>query len=177
MPSRIIVSAEFVQAQHSGVRGQLHIPLFADWIWKPRGATINITAHSLAAPTNPKVGFTWQLSEEIGATIRGGWGTSFRFANAGEYSEVASNAVGDFTYPLQSAPSRSHADPAGLRPPAHWQPSSSLPVSGANSTPGGISWGGAPHPPIRSFTALSTGLVTSREGGDQLAPETSTTGA
>src|ERR1051326_2495987 len=30
--------------------------------------------------SNPKLAFTWLLSEDAGATIRGSWGTSFRFA-------------------------------------------------------------------------------------------------
>jgi len=54
--------------------------------------------------SNPKVGFTWQLSEDLGATIRGGWGTSFRFANAGEYSVVASDALADFNLPSSTSP-------------------------------------------------------------------------
>src|SRR5262249_2638462 len=38
--------------------------------------------------SNPKLAFTWLVDDMVGATIRGSWGTSFRFANAGEYSTV-----------------------------------------------------------------------------------------
>src|SRR4029079_2795997 len=33
--------------------------------------------------SNPKVAFTWVIDDQIGATVRGSWGSSFRFANAG----------------------------------------------------------------------------------------------
>ncbi len=41
--------------------------------------------------SNPKIAFTWLMDEMTGATVRGSWGTSFRFANAGEYSAVLSD--------------------------------------------------------------------------------------
>ena len=48
--------------------------------------------------SNPKLAFTWLVDELVGATIRGSWGTSFRFANAGEYSVVLSDSITDFGF-------------------------------------------------------------------------------
>src|SRR6266404_92446 len=69
------------------------LDLEASWRHDQYHGTLN------GATSNPKLGFTWELSEEIGATIRGSWGTSFRFANAGEYSTVLSASVQDYALP------------------------------------------------------------------------------
>ncbi len=62
---------------------------------------------TLAGSTsNPKVAFTWLVDEMVGATIRGSWGTSFRFANAGEYSTIASDPAGAEGLPGDAAVAR-----------------------------------------------------------------------
>src|SRR5215469_7977687 len=39
---------------------------------------------------NPKLAFTWLVDETAGVTVRGSWGSSFRFANEGEFSNILS---------------------------------------------------------------------------------------
>jgi hypothetical protein len=119
------------------------------------------------------VAFTWGLSDDLGATIRGSWGTSFRFANAGEYSVVLSDANGSFNFPSQQA---LQLNCAGGKP-FPGSVSADLIAAGfaCGSTPGGESWAGGPHPELRSFNSglAGTGPLTFREGGTALAPETS----
>ena len=43
--------------------------------------------------SNPKLGFNWMPSEELGLTIRGGWGTSFRAPSYGELSLLTNTAI------------------------------------------------------------------------------------
>ena len=43
--------------------------------------------------SNPKVAFNWMVSEDLGLTVRGTWGTSFRAPNFGETSPLANNNV------------------------------------------------------------------------------------
>ena len=83
---------------------QLDIPVFGDNFNFPLVRKLDFEASwrhdQYTSPTarlagrhtsNPKVAFTWLVDEMVGATVRGQWGTSFRFANAGEYSTVASD--------------------------------------------------------------------------------------
>jgi iron complex outermembrane receptor protein len=121
--------------------------------------------------SNPKVAFTWELSQELGATVRGSWGTSFRFANAGEYSTVLSDANDSFNLPSQGA---LHITCTGGAPIAGSAGAALFAAGfGCNSTPAGISWGGGPHPELRSYINASTNQLASREGGTALAPEKS----
>ena len=121
--------------------------------------------------SNPKVAFTWVLDEMIGATVRGSWGTSFRFANAGEYSTVLSDANDSFNLPSQGA---LHVTCTGGAPtPGSAGAALFAAGFGCNSTPAGVSWGGGPHPELRGYTDGTTGLPASREGGLALAPEKS----
>src|SRR6185437_12835522 len=89
---------------------QIDIPIFGDNLNIPlvrkldlegsfRHDTYNGTLHG--STDNPKVAFTWLIDDRVGATIRGAWGTSFRFANAGEYSTVLSDNNQDFNIPGQ----------------------------------------------------------------------------
>jgi outer membrane receptor protein involved in Fe transport len=103
--------------------------------------------------SNPKIGFNWGLSEDAGVSIRGSWGTSFRFANAGEYSTIASSNFQDFGL-SSSAFGTINIQCAGGAPP---QGSTAEAVflsgagscSGPSSVPIGISFGGAPHKETR----------------------------
>jgi hypothetical protein len=105
----------------------------------------------------------------VGATVRGGWGTSFRFANAGEYSTIFSDANADFNFNSQPGPI--HVTCSGGAPAAG-SAGAGLFAAGfaCNSLPGGLTWAGGPHPELRSFTDPS-GQVQQREGGIALAPE------
>jgi outer membrane receptor protein involved in Fe transport len=121
---------------------------------------------------NPKVAFTWLLDEVVGATVRGSWGTSFRFANAGEFSTVlsaanqsyniAGGAGGVTVQCFNGAPSAGSVSQAlfatGLFP--------------CGSAPGGEAFGGGPEPALRSYVNAA-GVTTTREGGIALAPEKS----
>jgi hypothetical protein len=127
------------------------IPLFgkleASWRHDQYHGTLN------GATSNPKIGFTWELSEDIGATIRGSWGTSFRFANAGEYSTVASANVGDFGLPASNAAVITiQCDAAGN--PVAGSAAATVFAAGTfgckNNLPPGLSFGGAPHKEIGS---------------------------
>jgi iron complex outermembrane recepter protein len=121
--------------------------------------------------SNPKVAFTWELSQDLGATVRGSWGTSFRFANAGEYSTVLSDANGAFNFPSQGV---LHVQCTGGAPTPGGADAALFAAGfGCGSTPGGIGWAGGPHPELRSYINATTGQVTSREGGLGLAPENS----
>jgi outer membrane receptor protein involved in Fe transport len=120
--------------------------------------------------SNPKLAFTWLINDLAGATIRGSWGSSFRFANAGEYSTVLSDNNMDFNIPNQG---QIPLTCAGGTPTAG-SAAAALFAAGfaCNSLPGGLVWGGGPHPDLRSYTTPS-GTVSSREGGTSLAPEKS----
>jgi outer membrane receptor protein involved in Fe transport len=119
--------------------------------------------------SNPKVAFTWLLDETIGATVRGSWGTSFRFANAGETSTILSDANDNFNLPGFNAV---HLACNGAAP-APGGAAAALFAAGfaCNSTPGGLTWGGGPHPELRFYTDASTGKLAAREGGTTLPPE------
>src|SRR5205085_6783059 len=82
---------------------QIDIPIFGDNLNLPMVRKLDLEVSfrhdsyhgTLAGSTsNPKVAFTWLVDDVVGLTVRGSWGTSFRFANAGEYSTVLSDANG-----------------------------------------------------------------------------------
>jgi iron complex outermembrane receptor protein len=122
--------------------------------------------------SNPKVAFTWVLDDLIGATVRGSWGTSFRFANAGEYSTVLSDADQFWNLPSESTIGISCTGGA----PAAGSAAAALVAAGfacGSQNAGGVTWAGGPHPELRSYLNATTNQVTSREGGTALAPEKS----
>jgi iron complex outermembrane recepter protein len=121
--------------------------------------------------SNPKLAFTWLIDELVGATVRGSWGTSFRFANAGEYSTVLSIQNTPYNLPgagVQAVPCTGGAPAAGSF-------AADLVAAGfaCGSQPGGILWAGGPHPELRSFVNAQ-GQNETREGGSSLAPEKAT---
>jgi hypothetical protein len=152
------------------------LDLEASWRHDQYHGTLN------GGTSNPKVGFTWNLSEDLGVTFRGGWGTSFRFANAGEYSVVASDAAADFNLPSALTSSTAviamtcGANTVGSAAAALLAAGivDALGKTGCGSAPAGVSWSGGPQTVLRTFINASTGLPDSREGGINLAPEKST---
>jgi iron complex outermembrane recepter protein len=162
---------------------QLDIPLFGDNFNFPLVRKFDLEASwrhdqynspngALQGGTsNPKLAFTWLVDEMLGATIRGSWGTSFRFANAGEYSTVLSDSDIGFGF-------------FGIAPLAITCGAGNVPTAGSfdaalvaagfacGSAPGGISWGGGPHAQLREYVDAATGHPATREGGTALAPET-----
>jgi len=164
---------------------QLNIPVFGDNYSFPLFRKLDLEAswrHDqyygtlVGATSNPKLGFTWELSEDLGATIRGGWGTSFRFANAGEYSTVASDANGNYGIPgfTQDGTIAVSCGPSGA--PAAGSAAEKLFNAGfgCGSQPPGTSWSGGPQKLLRTYFDGASGLPTSRENGINLAPEKST---
>jgi outer membrane receptor protein involved in Fe transport len=124
--------------------------------------------------SNPKFGFTWGLSEDLGATIRGSWGTSFRFANAGEYSTIASANFQDFGLPTSGSFGNINIQcTGGVAPAGSTAQALQNAGFGCNSQPPGLGYGGAPHQEVRLYTDPNTGLPASREGGLALPPEKS----
>ena len=164
--------------------GQLDIPVFGDSFNLPLVRKLDIEASwrhdqynspngALKGGTsNPKLAFTWLVDELFGATIRGSWGTSFRFANAGEYSTVASDSNIAFGI-IGIAPLTITCGAGNAPTPGSFNATLVAAGFGCNSTaPGGINWGGGPHPQLRNYINAATGQPATREGGTALAPET-----
>src|SRR6185437_12576192 len=163
---------------------QIDIPVFGDNFNLPLVRKLDLEASwrhdqysspngALSGGTsNPKVAFTWLVDDTAGLTFRGSWGTSFRFANAGEYSTVASDSDVAFGFNGVSGVSI-NCDASGKATPGGF--AAALVASGfaCLSAPAGLSWGGGPHPQLRNYVDASTGLPAQREGGTALAPETS----
>ena len=124
---------------------------------------------------NPKLAFTWLVDETIGATVRGSWGTSFRFANEGEFSNVLSPVDQSANLPNSSQ----NATVACINGAATPGSTAAALIAGGgavtacNTTPGGISYGGGPEPALRIFTNAQ-GQTVVRENGLALAPEKAT---
>ena len=163
------VWAEFVQVDIPIFGDNLNIPLVRKLDLE--GSFRHDSYHgTLAGSTsNPKVAFTWLVDDVVGLTVRGSWGTSFRFANAGEYSTVLSDANGSFNTPGQ--PTIRLQCAGGVAPAGSLAGDLVAAGVACNSTPIGDSWGGGPHPELRNFTNPVTGQIQTREGGVGLAPE------
>ena len=101
----------------------------------------------MGGTSNPKLAFNWEISEDLGLTVRGSWGTSFRAPSFGEFSPISNVAWNGWGLPSSLFTNNSSitiaCDPATGRPP---------PGSGAeklfnagfacNSQPAGISLNG-----------------------------------
>ena len=123
--------------------------------------------------SNPKVAFTWLIDEMLGATVRGSWGTSFRFANAGEYSPVLSDLWGAINIPPNPTVPISCQQNGTPVPGTAAAVLFATGLFGCNSTnAGGIGWGGGPHAALRQYINAQ-GVASTREGGVALAPENS----
>jgi iron complex outermembrane receptor protein len=139
------------------------------------------------ATSNPKVGVTWMLSEDAGLSLKGSYGTSFRFANAGEYAAGFSTAIVGLNTPaaFQFAPATvSSLNCVGGAPPAGSGAAKvfSSGLFACGSSPFGLSLGGAPSSLLRpdvpgtTTPALAESLVLNPEqstnwsGGFDFAP-------
>ena len=146
------------------------LDLEASWRYDDYGGNSALTGIT----RNPKLAFTWEVDETLGATVRGSWGTSFRFANAGEFSNIAS-PVDQSANIAGSGQSISVACNANGQPTAGGAAAVLFAAGfGCGSTPGGIAYGGGPEAVLRQFTNASTNQLQTREGGTVLAPEKST---
>lgn len=163
--------------------GQVDIPVFGDnlnfplmrkfdlegsWRYDSYGGNPVLTGIT----RNPKVSFTWLVDELVGATVRGSWGTSFRFANEGEFSNVLSPVDNSINFPT-SGTGASIACISGAA--AVGSAAAALQGAGlpCGASPGGFSYGGGPEPALRVFTNAQGQQVT-RENGLALGPEKAT---
>jgi hypothetical protein len=135
---------------------QVNVPIFGNDFTFPLMRKLEIeaswrhdqyTGDLVGGTSNPKMGFTWVLSEDAGLSVKGSWGTSFRFANAGEYSPVFSTAIGGFNLPSQFL---NPTDPitvqclGGVATPGSGAAKEKASGFACGDTPGAISQGGAP---------------------------------
>ena len=163
---------------------QVDIPVFGDnfnfplvrrldlegsWRIDDYGGNVNLQGTT----RNPKLAFTWLVDETAGVTVRGSWGSSFRFANEGEFSNVLSpvnqsaNLPGSGLAVSIACASNGQPIPGGAAAALF----AANPVLFAcGSTPGGIAYGGGPQPALRLYTDTN-GVTKTREGGVALAPE------
>ncbi len=172
-PSPYHVWAFFTQVDIPILGDNLNIPLVrkldieGSWRYDNYGGNLNLTGIT----RNPKIAFTWLIDELVGATVRGSWGTSFRFANEGEYSNILSPVDASLNFPGQSgnfATITCSAASAGSAADALHQAGLAC-----GSSPGGFGWGGGPEPALRIFQNFQ-GQTQVREGGLALAPERAT---
>jgi iron complex outermembrane recepter protein len=119
--------------------------------------------------SNPKVAFTWVVDDLVGATVRGSWGTSFRFANEGEFSAIASPTDQSANLPT-SGQNIAIACSGSAPVPGGTAAALFAAGFGCGATPGGIAYGGGPEAVLRQYTNAQ-GAISTREGGIALAPE------
>lgn len=158
---------------------QIDIPVFGDNFNIPLARKLDLEASirhdqysgnvALSGETtNPKLAFTWLVDDLIGATVRGSWGSSFRFANAGEFS---TSGPADQSVNLPTSGTAFTLSCSGGAAPTGTT-AAALVSAGFNCTsaPGGIVYGGGPMPILRQYTTPS-GQAMTREGGIALQPE------
>lgn len=86
---------------------QLNVPLVSDAMDIPlirklelEGSWRHDQYNDVGGISVPKVSFNWTVDENIGLTIRGSWGTSFRAPAFGESSPLLNNAIAAQNSPL-----------------------------------------------------------------------------
>ncbi len=79
---------------------QLNVPVFGDANALPllrkldlEGSWRHDQYSDVGGTSNPKVAFNWTLSEDLGLTVRGSWGTSFRAPSFAEVSGLVKDAI------------------------------------------------------------------------------------
>ncbi len=160
---------------------QVDIPVFGDNFKIPLGRRLDLegsirhdqyggNVNLTGSTTNPKFAFTWVLDELVGATVRGSWGSSFRFANEGEFSSILSPIDQSANLP-GSGQNLVLLCNSGVATPGSAAAVLVNAGLGCGTQPGGIGYGGGPTPTMREFINAATGQPQSREGGLSLAPE------
>ena len=168
---------------------QLNIPIFGDanaiplfrrldfeasWRHDQYTGTISRIPNGVNGTSNPKLGFTWELSEDAGLNVRGAWGTSFRFANAGEYSPI-SVGVSEWNLPsaLGTNTTTISVTCVGGSPIAGSAGAKLFAAGfGCNTTPNGLGMNGSPATPLRIVDV--GGIPTKLNGGLTVKPEQAT---
>ena len=97
------------QRQVWAVFSQLNVPIIGDNNALPgirklelEGSWRHDQYSDVGGTSNPKVAFNWEISEDLGLTVRGSWGTSFRAPSFGEFSPISNVAWNGWG--LQNAP-------------------------------------------------------------------------
>jgi outer membrane receptor protein involved in Fe transport len=87
------------QRQVWAVFSQLNVPIIGDNNALPgirklelEGSWRHDQYSDVGGTSNPKVAFNWEISEDLGLTVRGSWGTSFRAPSFGEFSPISNVA-------------------------------------------------------------------------------------
>src|SRR5262249_42456638 len=92
--------SDAIHRQVWAVFSQINIPLIGDNNKLPLVAKFDLEGSwrhdqysDFGGTSNPKVAFNWLVDQDVGLTIRGSWGTSFRAPGFGETSTLANNAI------------------------------------------------------------------------------------
>jgi len=158
---------------------QINIPVIGDANALPLMRRLDIEASwrhdqysDVGGTSNPKIAFNWTVDEDIGLTIRGAWGTSFRAPFFGETSALANVAITSWnvTTSPNAAISLGTSPEVGSLAYRLQHPT----IGGAfaaNATPGGISMNGGSRGSegLRSFDVGNQSFT--YNGGTQLDPE------
>jgi hypothetical protein len=105
-----LIAPQLTDALHRQVWAiftQVNVPVFGDANAIPGIRRLDIEGSwrhdeysDYSGTSNPKVAFNWLVDEDIGLTIRGSWGTSFRAPGFGEISTIANNAIAGQNLPI-----------------------------------------------------------------------------
>jgi len=166
---------------------QVNIPVFSDMNALPLLNRVDLEASwrhdqysDFGGTSNPKVGFNWMPSEELGLTIRGGWGTSFRAPSYGELSLLTNTAIACQNPQSSSGTSISGdcnnliqtAAPGTVVGSGAWKVSTlNGGIFGTTAAPFGISHNGGSAAPVLAGLRASG---TINAGSDVLKPEKAT---
>jgi len=98
-----LVVPNLSEARHKQVWAaftQVNIPIFGDNFSFPgvrrlelEGSWRHDQYNDVGGTSNPKVAFNWEISETLGLTVRGSWGTSFRAPTFAEEAGLVKNAI------------------------------------------------------------------------------------
>ncbi len=133
---------------------QLNVPIIGDNNALPgirklelEGSWRHDQYSDVGGTSNPKVAFNWEISEDLGLTIRGSWGTSFRAPSFGEFSPISNVAWNGWGLPSalfsNNATINIACDPAtGLAPAGSGAAKLQAAGFACGSQPAGISLNG-----------------------------------
>src|SRR5215471_7667951 len=100
-PSLVVpMPSEAGHKQVWAVFTQVNIPIFGDNFNFPGMRKLDLEGswrhdqyNDVGGTSNPKVAFNWEVSEYLGLTVRGSWGTSFRAPTFAEEKGLVKNAI------------------------------------------------------------------------------------
>jgi outer membrane receptor protein involved in Fe transport len=165
-----LLAPSLVDSQHRSIWAvftQVNVPVIGDANALPgirkldfEGSWRHDQYNDVGGTSNPKVAFNWSVSEDLGLTVRGAWGTSFNAPGWGILSPLANNAIAGQNIPTifgaGQAPIVITCTPgagSGADRLLHPVVGPALPCGTAvtpGATPGGISQLGSSVPPTRA---------------------------